>query len=121
MQVNIPFLPQSFRTWVETDRERFLEASETLKHMTWIVKIPHRDGGKEYRWLLRIAKKLISQNPVETRKLWCVEAKKWLLIQRYVKNIMLYNGRKFDLRIYWAILSVDPLIVVYHDGTLRVS
>ena len=49
------------------------------------------------------------------------QKKNELLIQRYVKNIMLYNGRKFDLRIYWAILSVDPLIVVYHDGTLRVS
>ena len=123
MQVNIPFLPQSFRTWVKSDRERFLKTSETLDNITWIVKIPHRDGGKGISMAPPNSKKLNSlKNQLKPENYDASEAKKdELLIQRYVKNIMLYNGHKFDLRIYWAILSVDPLIVVYHDGTLRVS
>lgn len=34
---------------------------------------------------------------------------------------MAYQGRKFDLRLYYLVASVDPLIVFYHDGSLRVS
>lgn len=31
------------------------------------------------------------------------------------------GGHKFDFRIYMMVVSVDPLIVYYHDGFLRVS
>ena len=31
------------------------------------------------------------------------------------------NQKKFDLRIYFLIASIDPLIVLYHDGYLRVA
>ena len=90
MQVNIPFFATTFRTWVETDRERFLEASETLKHMTWIVKIPHRDGGKGISMAPPNSKKLISlKNQLKPENYGASEAKKnELLIQRYVKKIL---------------------------------
>ena len=77
MKVNIPFLPQSFRTWVKTDRERFLETSETLKQMTWIVKIPHRDGGKGISMAPPNSKKLISlKNQLKPENYGVSEAKK---------------------------------------------
>ena len=34
---------------------------------------------------------------------------------------MLLNGKKFDFRIFMLIASINPLIVYYHDGILRVS
>ena len=34
---------------------------------------------------------------------------------------MAYQKRKFDLRIYYLIASVDPVVVFYHDGSLRVA
>ena len=43
------------------------------------------------------------------------------LIQYYVHNPLLLNGKKFDFRIFMLIASVNPLIVYYHDGFLRVS
>ena len=43
------------------------------------------------------------------------------LMQYYVHNPLLLNGKKFDFRIFMLIASVNPLIVYYHDGLLRVS
>lgn len=44
-----------------------------------------------------------------------------IVVQRYICHEMDYKGRKFDLRLYFLVASVDPLIVYYHDGALRVS
>jgi len=44
-----------------------------------------------------------------------------LIAQRYVSNIFLLNGHKFDIRAYMFIASVDPLVVFFHNGYLRVN
>eukprot|EP00943_MAST-04B_sp_MAST-4B-sp1_P003249 g3249.t1 len=123
LKVKLPFLPTSFRTWLKGDRENFIQTSNILSNETWIVKIPHKDGGKGISMappnspkLAGLREQLMPDNYENS------DAKEdELIIQRYVKDIMLYDGHKFDLRIYWAILSINPLIVVYRDGTLRVS
>lgn len=51
----------------------------------------------------------------------CGELKASLIMQRYIHNPLLIEGRKFDFRMYMLIASVNPLIVYYHDGFLRVS
>lgn len=43
------------------------------------------------------------------------------IIQRYICNEMTWNQRKFDVRMYWFVASLDPLIVLYHDGYVRVG
>lgn len=43
------------------------------------------------------------------------------IIQSYIRDILTYQGRKFDLRMYFLVASVDPLVVFYHDGHLRIS
>ena len=42
------------------------------------------------------------------------------VVQKYVEKPFLYNGRKFDLRI-WAIVTNDFRIYVYKQGYLRTS
>lgn len=37
------------------------------------------------------------------------------------KPFLLHGTRKFDFRAYMVIASMDPLIVLYHDGFLRIS
>ena len=51
----------------------------------------------------------------------CGKIKDNNLMQSYIHNPLLLNGRKFDFRIFMLIASVNPLIVYYHDGLLRVS
>ena len=52
----------------------------------------------------------------------CGKIKNSLLAQLYISNpLLLDRQNKFDFRIYMLIASVNPLIVYYHDGFLRVS
>lgn len=42
------------------------------------------------------------------------------VVQQYIKNPMLLDGYKFDLRVYVLVLSCDPLrIFLYRDGLVR--
>ena len=44
------------------------------------------------------------------------------VVQKYIYDpLTIDGGHKFDVRIYVMVASVDPLIVYYHDGFLRVS
>jgi hypothetical protein len=44
------------------------------------------------------------------------------IVQAYVCNeLTWFEKEKFDLRFYWMVASVDPLIVLYHDGYVRVG
>jgi len=51
----------------------------------------------------------------------CGIVKKNYIIQDYVANPLLLNGRKFDFRMYLLVASSNPLMAFYHDGFLRVS
>jgi len=52
----------------------------------------------------------------------CGEETKSFVAQQYISNpLVLDKENKFDFRIYMLVASVDPLIVYYHDGFLRVS
>eukprot|EP00753_Platysulcus_tardus_P020695 PLAT8340.2.p1 GENE.PLAT8340.2~~PLAT8340.2.p1 ORF type:complete len:300 (+),score=159.98 PLAT8340.2:223-1122(+) len=42
-------------------------------------------------------------------------------VQRYIPNPLLYKSRKFDLRSYVLIASLNPLVVFYKHGFMRVS
>ena len=44
------------------------------------------------------------------------------IIQRYIQNPLLLEGRKSEIRIYWLVASLDPLIVLmYREGTVRLN
>lgn len=41
------------------------------------------------------------------------------MMQKYIADPDLNDGRKYDFRVYMLIASTNPLIVYYHDGFLR--
>lgn len=44
-----------------------------------------------------------------------------VLMQRYISNPFLINGRKFDFRVYPLVISANPLIAVFLFGSVRIS
>lgn len=51
----------------------------------------------------------------------CGKVQERFLVQNYIHNPLLLNGRKFDFRIYLLLASSNPFMAYYHDGFLRVS
>jgi len=43
------------------------------------------------------------------------------ILQKYIDNPFLLGGKKFDFRSYFCIVSMDPVILLFHPGLLRVS
>jgi hypothetical protein len=44
------------------------------------------------------------------------------IVQAYVcDELTCFGGEKFDVRFYWMVASVNPIIVLYHDGFVRVG
>ena len=44
------------------------------------------------------------------------------IIQKYIRNPLLLDGRKSEIRIYWLIASLDPfLVLIYQEGTVRLN
>ena len=43
------------------------------------------------------------------------------VMQYFVHNPLLINGRKFDFRVFMLVASSNPFITFYHDGYLRLS
>lgn len=44
------------------------------------------------------------------------------IMQRYIKNPLLLDGRKSEIRIYWMIASLDPfLVLMYPEATVRLN
>jgi hypothetical protein len=43
------------------------------------------------------------------------------LVQRYIDNPLLLRGRKTEIRSYLLIAGADPLLALYHDGTVRLT
>ncbi|KAG7373320.1 tubulin-tyrosine ligase family protein [Nitzschia inconspicua] len=90
-------------------------------------------GGAKFPWLLKAGDinqgKGITVLAPNSEELMDVprlaRADEWddldMIIQKYVCNEMTWNRRKFDVRIFWFVASLDPLIVLYHDGYVRIG
>ena len=78
----------------------------------WIVKTPAISCGQGIR--LATSRELTAGMLPKQKK---------YVLQRYVDAPFLgVNGRKFDLRLYALVTSVDPLVVYVHeDGLVRFS
>jgi hypothetical protein len=47
--------------------------------------------------------------------------KKPTIAQKYIHNPLLLDGHKFDIRAYMFVASLDPPIVFFHKGYLRIN
>lgn len=94
------------------DRNAFEEAFATKARLqpennTWIVKDPKGRGGRG----------IYIQDDITQ-----IDLDSYVLVSTYVKNPLLVNSFKYDLRVYVLVASLDPLVLfVYDEGLARLS
>jgi len=97
-------LPKEYVPFLETFSE--FEQTEGMLNF-WIMKPAAKSRGRGISLVNEISN-IVYGEPV--------------VVQRYLKNPLLVNGYKFDLRIYVLLTSVNPLeAFIYKDGFGRFS
>ena len=118
------FYPLTYRLDDPTERQAFaaqLPAHDSIDNL-WILKPStlSRGIGIRIEWQLDWLRQLLRDGqPVE---FWHEGKPEPLIIQRYIPNLLLLNGHKSELRLYWLIASLDPLrVLMYREGTVRLT
>lgn len=118
------FLPKSYRLTNDAEREAFLAQlpEEDSIENPWIFKPANLSEGAGVRviWQFSKIKNMIERRkgrmPLKNRR------PQAYIAQKYLQNPLLLNRRKSDIRIYWLLASIDPLmILIYTQGVVRVS
>jgi tubulin polyglutamylase TTLL5 len=78
--------------------------------------------GKFNYWIMKPAAKSCGRGIHVVNEISSVVYGEPMIMQRYLKNPLLLNGYKFDLRIYILVTSVNPLeMFIYKQGFGRFS
>jgi hypothetical protein len=109
------FLPETYRFNVPEDVEAFERRlkKEGGINIPWVLKEPDLNQGKGITIMAPNSKALLHVTDDQ--------AGEGNIIQQYICNELTWNKRKFDVRMFWYVASLDPLIVMYHDGYVRVG
>nr|XP_026693357.1 uncharacterized protein LOC100186709 isoform X1 [Ciona intestinalis] len=120
------FIPETYRLDVKDDREAFFETY--VDGELWISKPTGMNQGKGIYLIRSLADVVkiqericeLEDEALNSRKL-PFRAPMARIVQRYVTNPLLLDGRKFDVRNYLLIACTNPLVVFYCDGYCRLT
>jgi len=107
---DLEIIPQTFDLSTSqgcAKAQRFMGREQDQTEISWIIKGPKHGGA---------AITLASSEQVLSRIHGCGEIVlgRHEIVQRLVKNPLLLDGRKFDLRVFVLVASTKPLIVYVH-------
>lgn len=94
-------------------------AEEKSEEIEWVVKMARFSHNGQGLTLLDQENRKFALEEYENGAK-CNEAIGYIA-QKYIKKPFLINKKKFDFRAYLLIASMDPLIILYHDGFVRVT
>lgn len=104
----------------ECDRFFAQMPAQDSRENLWILKPRESSQGEGVyiAWEFEELRKVFA-NP---RKYLYDPARNPYIIQKYIRNPLLLDGRKSEIRIYWLVASLDPLLVlIYKEGTVRLN
>ncbi|CAF1499250.1 unnamed protein product [Adineta ricciae] len=116
------YLPQTFKLDEKHDRDILFNLHKPGD--VWICKPSCLNQGKGI-YIVRDISSLkdkydqLEANPRSRSSTFRQQNK--TIVQRYIMNPLLIHGKKFDIRCYMLISSVQPLLVHYHSGYIRLS
>lgn len=128
------FFPESYRLDVREDRDNFFHAYKDGE--IWISKPTGLNQGRgiylirdqaevdRIRSTFEVVVKEDENEKEDTSKKRPkppVRPPMARLVQRYVTNPLLLDGKKFDVRNYMIIACTNPLVVFYRDGYCRLT
>jgi len=111
------FVPETFDLSVPEENKQYeqrLFHEGGLDH-PWVLKQPNVNQGKGITMLGPQSEEL--KNVMK----FVAEGRTRYIIQQYICNEMTWQQRKFDVRVFWLVASMDPLIVLYIDGYVRIG
>ena len=121
------FLPETYRLDLDDDRRAFLDRlpGRDSRENPWIVKPSNLSQGKGIRILWRFdwLRDLYAKPGSDGADLAIdIDGHDKFVIQRYIRNPLLLEGRKSEVRLYFLIACLDPLLVLlYREGTVRLN
>jgi hypothetical protein len=118
------FFPETYRLHVKIERDAFLAQlpAEDTEENLWVLKPTDLADGEGVRVLWRFEELRRAAQALERGDAEPFAPFAHHVIQRYLKDVLLLEGRKSEIRLYWLIAGVDPLLVfLYREGTVRMS
>lgn len=101
--------------------ETFVLPKEYVAFIEAFSESEETDGQMNY-WIMKPAAKSRGRGISVINDITAVTYGEPVVLQRYLKNPMLLNGFKFDLRIYVLVTSFNPLeAFIYKEGFARLS
>lgn len=99
----------------------FILPKEYVNFLECFSELEDKEGKLNY-WIMKPAAKSRGRGISLVNDLSQITYGEPIVVQRYIKNPLLINGYKFDMRIYVVVTSVNPLeAFLYRDGFGRFS
>ena len=99
----------------------FILPKEYVDFLTVFSELGDKEGKMNY-WIMKPAAKSRGRGISLVNEMNQVVYGEPMVMQRYLKNPLLLNGYKFDMRIYVLVTSVNPIeAFIYKEGFGRFS
>jgi len=111
------FWPVGFNLEIPAEFDALANLFETEDDLLYIIKKPFTSSGRGVAIIHSLDQLMEIKEKEEYQPLERVKP----LAQEYIKDVKLFDGFKFTIRLYVAIIDVDPLVVyIYKNGLLRI-
>jgi len=118
--------PETYVLGEKSECEMFFRTAAERPDFVWVSKEPGQSQGDGI---------VVNPKVEDLRKDWLVDPEATvenleckrrgvedeLVLQRYIIDPLLLEGKKMEIRTYWIIASVEPFLIFYHDGTVRLT